>query len=213
MPEQSEQMEAVSFGGWRGRRSQVEKQLDHPETRRELLRIEDDFHAGRMDRAEYQLEHLRLAGRVQLREQPLRRKFPSGRAVEAYAVAKSERQKIQPHTLAADGVQPFLRWYEPVVECFARLLETIRGLRAHGSGPVDEELVEQLIARGNETAAFYRDAKNVKEIPYLPPFQAREKRVGTDHEPADVLDVWEAVGGTRSQPQQGEWVPVQEGLL
>ena len=158
--------------------------VQHRETRKELVHIERALRSGELDREGYELEHLRLAARIELRDQPMLKPFPN----DAYAFAIAKHDGV--HGAGTTSKSQFYRWYEQVEDRFRSLIATTEGLR-YTDDERDRALLRDVVARGNGMHAHYAPKKAVGEIPWLPQYQQRWMLVGTTRQPMNVFEVWE----------------------
>lgn len=197
------------LGSWK-RRLEVAKRHMAPEHGAELERIEREFHEGHGDSVIYELEHLRLGTKMTLAREPRRLPFPSGFAFD-YAQAKRAGLRLDPndreHARALRGRQQFENWYGQLERMFTAILGDIAGLARDGDES-DHTLIAKLKLRGDELYDYYRKAKALGDIPWLPDFPPG---IGT----RDLLDTWERArkGDNGDEPGRDDWGAPQLRLV
>lgn len=172
---------------WEQRVAMARKHM-RPEHGDELERIERSYREDHGDMARYLREHERLGAKMLLARAARKLPFPGGAAVE-YAQAKRGGIRLNPreekHARAVAGRAQFERWYGELREQFEDLMRTLSTLRGPDATDADRALCAALEGRGHELYRYYRSAKSLGDIPWLPP----APRFGTGR--GDLLDTWE----------------------
>lgn len=142
-----------------------------PRAREDLLSAVRRYESGEWDRRRLQAELVRSSADAEIAEGPTKRPFPTAPAsvllfAKEHAIGQED---MSPEV--KDGREPYMRWYRPIEERFARCMELLRkmaGIYKATRDERDRRRGQGLVRLCDEMHRYYREQQQYGDLPWLP---------------------------------------------